>query len=162
VTDAIDVTLTWHEVQLAADVAVRRQVQNLARARQHKHGASDRRSWQMHVEGCIGEIAVAKGLGLYWSGALGNLEADDVGPLQVRTTAYPTGRLVLHKDDDPAKAFILVTGEAPQLRLAGWMFGREAQVDAYWSDPQGTDRWAFFVPQSALRPMAELVRPRAA
>lgn len=150
--DDTKVVLSWRELQLAAMVGVMRQVENLQKQRVDKHKADPAREWQTHLDGAIGEAAVAKWLDRYWNGNLGNLDADDVGKFQVRYTYRDDGRLILHKEDGDDKVFILVTGIQPVLRLRGWIRGRDGKLPQYWTDPK-TGRPAFFVPQSALKPM---------
>lgn len=62
------VCLTPWEMMLAAQAGVMRQVENLKRGRAAFYGAGNLNDWQYHVEGCLGEFALAKFLGVYWSG----------------------------------------------------------------------------------------------
>lgn len=149
------VKLAWSEVLLAAQVALMRQVQNLAAGRENRYGAAPDQNWQIAIEGCCGELAVARYLDLFWSGAVGNLKAADVGPIQVRTRANHKWDLLLHPGDPNDAAFVLVTGRAPDYRLAGWLIGAEGKRKEYWQDPAG-GRPAYFVPQAALMPMKAL------
>lgn len=119
----IHVTLTEAEVRAAVLTAAERQIENLWKRRQHAYGAEDGIGWQMHIEGCLGELAVAKWKNRYWNGSLGDLKAADVGRLQVRATTHDTGRLALHPKDSDGDAFILVTGQPPTLTLRGWCWG---------------------------------------
>lgn len=151
----LEVTLTWPEVMLGATVGIMRQVKNLKDGRQDRYGASVEDGWTLHIEGACGEQAVAKHLGMYWSGNLGNLKAADVGSLQVRTRSRHNYDLLLHRTDADESAWVLVTGAAPRFSLRGWCFGREGKDEKFWKDPAG-GRPAFFVPQSVLRPMSEL------
>src|SRR5688572_3645476 len=134
----------------AAQVGVMREVQNRRAGRVHAHGCGPDNGWSQHIEGAAGELAVAKALGLFWSGAVGNLAADDVGPLQVRTTRVEAGCLIVHPSDPADRAFVLVTGQAPDFMLRGWIMGRHAKRHKWWADPAG-GRPAFFVPQRALQ-----------
>lgn len=156
--DQIPSILTWYEVELAALVGTKRQLQNLMKNRADKHGAPRDKGWQVHIEGACGEMAVAKWRRHYWSGNLGDLKADDVGRLQVRTAMEHNYRLIVHDDDADDRAFILVTGMAPRFVIRGWIWGRHAKRQEWWADPTKGNRAAYFVPQSALRPMARLSR----
>lgn len=153
----ITIGLTSGELQIAAAVGVLRQLENLGKQRPDAYGAPIDEGWQIHIEGAAGEQAFAKWSNRYWSGNLGNLRAADVGSkVQVRTTRHATGRLILHPDDEkdpPDDVFVLLTGAAPTFCIRGWIYGRDGKTDAYWTDPTGKNRPAFFVPQSALRPM---------
>jgi hypothetical protein len=155
-TDAPIVILETSELMLAGTVGLMREVTNLRDERQDAYGASPEKGWQLHIEGCCGELAVAKFLNLFWSGQLGKLHADDVGFLQVRTRSKDHYDLMVHPEDPDDKVFILAIGLAPKFRLAGWMYGRDAKQKRWWDDPAG-DRPAYFVKQSWLNPMSQLV-----
>lgn len=149
------IRLTNSEMLTAASIGVRRQVQNLAAGRTDAHGASPEDGWTPHVEGCAGEMAVAKAFGMFWSGSLGDLRADDVGQLQVRTGMRHDHKLILHHRDPDDRAFVFVTGRMPNYVLHGWIMARDGKREEFWADP-ARGRPAFFVPQSALRSLAEL------
>jgi hypothetical protein len=155
---AICVELTPVEMEIAVLVAAKRQIENLTRCRQDKHGAPRDSGWSLHIEGAAGEMAVAKWSGRYWNGNLSDLDADDVGRVQVRTRSRHDYDLIIHPADPSDRAFVLVTGLAPRFMLRGWVWGREGKVPEYWRDPAG-GRPAFFVPQSALRPMTKPTAP---
>ena len=133
-----------------------RQVMNLTDGRTDAHGAApDASGWGLHIVGACGEMAVAKLLNKYWNGALGNLKADDVSMVQVRTRTKHTYDLIVHPSDPDDKMFVLVTGLPPKFRVHGWIVGGFAKTDKYWKDPAG-GRPAFFVPKSDLAPMTDL------
>lgn len=151
----MNVELTWPEVLQAAHVGVLRQVFALRHDKQDRYGCAD--SWTSHINGACGELAAAKALGLFWSGAIGDLRARDVGPYQIRATERLDGCLILHPDDDDNHPFVLVVGSGQHYRLAGWILAREGKQDCWWRGP----RPAWFVPQSELQPMATLQRAAA-
>lgn len=154
----ITITLTRHELAIAALLGIQRQIENLFKGRPDAHGASPEAGWEIHIQGAAGEMAVAKWANKYWSGNLGDLDADDVGRAQVRTRSRHSYELPIHMTDRDDRAFILVTGLAPNFVLRGWIWGGEAKRTEFWKDPAG-GRPAFFVPQSALRPMRLPVVP---
>jgi hypothetical protein len=121
------------------------------------YGAKRENGWQYHVEGALGECAVAKALGIYWNGNIDKFDAPDVGILEVRTSSGEHDRLILHPEDDGSAIFILAIGINGAYELKGWMLGRVGQLDKYWTDP-GTGRPAFFVPQEDLYPIETLVQ----
>ena len=152
------VTLTSTELLHGAIAGVFRHVQNLRAGRRDRYGCSPDEGWQKNIEGAIAELAAAKASGRYWVGlgALGDFTAADVRGLQVRHSPGDDHRLVLHKTDNPADPFVLVTGRPPRFTLRGWIYAGDGQRAEYWLDPTGANRWAYFVPQTALRPMGEL------
>lgn len=154
------VSLSWREVRLAALAGVDRHIYALSKELPDRHGLADgvSRGWDLHVIGAIGEWATAKALGLYWSDHLPG--PGDIGKLEVRSTPRPNGPLIVRPRDPDAVPFVLVAGSPPVLRVVGWLAGAEAKVERWWrgdSERPG----AYFVPQSALRPLDELVEVRS-
>ena len=150
----MNVKLTPHEMYLAASVGMMRQVTNIRDGRQHKYGADPKEGWTVNIEGACGEAAVAKALGIYWNGALGNFKAKDVGAHQVRMTRHPGGHLLLHKEDADEDLFLLVTGFTGDYVIRGWIQCFEGKKEEYWKSEFGRpDRSCYWVPQEALNPM---------
>lgn len=144
------VELTLAETLLAAYAGAMRQVENLKKDRTPYHGAGDKQDWQLHLEGCLGEMALAKHLNVFWSGK-GGFRAPDVGELEVRTTRHENGRLILHPADSDDATFYLLTGVNGTYDVRGHILGRDGKREEFWADPTGQGRGAFFVPQSHLR-----------
>jgi hypothetical protein len=159
---SILVMLSPKLIRYAAHRGVERQIDNLMRSRQEAYGHDPSRDWQTHINGCLGELAVAVCLNLPWDGQVGDLDAMDVGPYQVRT-AYPSikggpdPRLILHPTDSMEDIFIHVIGANSHFRLMGWIWAMEGQQSAYWQDPSRAGRPAYFVPNDMLRPMFKLM-----
>ena len=65
-------------------------------------------------------------------------------------------RLILHDDDKDNRPYILVYADAPDFYIKGWMMGADGKEKKYWSDPQGTNRHAYFVPDEDLISINEL------
>jgi hypothetical protein len=150
---SVEITLSETEMQIAAFVRCKRGIQNLIVGRKDRNGARREECWQYHVDGAFGEIVVAQWRNNYWCGNLGDLDADDVDDKQVRMTIRHDGRLIIHDYDNDDKPYILVTGPGPKFVVRGWIYGREGKQKEYWCDPTGKGRFAYFVPQSALRPV---------
>lgn len=147
----VEIKLANHEIFLAATGGIIRQVENMQKNRNAAHGAGHANDWQLSIEGCLGEYALAKHFGVYWSkGKLGDY---DVGEVQVRTTAHETGRLILHKEDDDEQKFFLMIGVNGSYKIAGWITGKDGKQEEFWQDPTGKGRHAYFVPQNKLRPL---------
>jgi hypothetical protein len=144
------VTLTWPEVLMATNVGIMRRIQALKVDRPARYGCGIIDSWTMDIESSCAEMAVAKLTKQYWAGAIGDLNADDVGSLQVRQTSGLSNSLIVHPSDKDDRKFILVTGTAPIFFIRGWMMGIDAKQQRFWKDPAG-GRPAYFVPQSELR-----------
>lgn len=146
----IEIELTPSEIMSGALIGVMRQVQNLSKKRTPAYGAGTKKDWQLHIEGALGELAVAKAMNLYYAGT-GVLRADDVSGFQVRTRSKHDYELILHHEDQDDIKFVLVTGLNGKYVIRGYVMGYEGKVQEFWNDPAG-GRPAFFVPQNKLHP----------
>lgn len=152
----IAVQITALEFVHAANAGFLRQASNLLHGRKDAHGFEGD-GWKTHIEGAVGEFAVAKALGLFWPG-VGRLRAPDVGELQVRSTPHPGGRLVIHPGDKDGDAYVLVRGELLRYEVVGWLRAGEGKLDRHWRDPTGKSRSAYFVPAAELHDISLLVK----
>jgi hypothetical protein len=135
---------------VAATIGSLRQIENIANARHGRNGETGRQDWQLHIEGAMGEQALAKWLGMFWSGQVGDLSAADVGKrVEARTTNRQNGRLILHDWDRDDGYYFLVIGQNGIYRIAGWMRGAFGKAAEFWGDPVG-GRPAYFIPQHKL------------
>lgn len=163
----IVVTMCWSEVLIAAVVAAMRRIQNMKY--KTKRRFSDGRHepiWHTDAISCLGEMAVAKYLDHFWSGAIGNWEAADVSTFyQVRATDWATGRLFLHRDDKDHMPYILARVDDNKVTLVGWVYGRDGKQQDYWvelSPVAFPGRFMFVVPNELLRSMDSIPRLREA
>lgn len=157
------VKLTPGEMFIATTVGSGRQWQSSYKTEHTKDWTGD--LWATNIEAARAEMAVAKGLNRYWSGALRDFRLTDgavadVGEFEVRThvadlqDANYCNRLHLiirPRDNNDAK-FILVLGRRGDYVLKGWMGGKDAKVSKYLRNPDGRgDAW--FVPIDQLKSM---------
>lgn len=151
------VTLNASELQHAAFVGCRRQIEAMCAGRQHIAGF-DGIGWDLHIEGACGELAVAKALNVHWGGAVNTFKlGDDVegAGLQVRTRSKHGYELLVRPGDAPDAAYVHVTGVAPDFVVHGWLFGREAQQPEFLQTYGGRPK-AYFVHPKHLRPLDDL------
>lgn len=160
----MQVALTPWQMELARFVAIEKNRDSVAHGRQGTHGSGPPGTEQAldnHYWGNCCEIAVARAFNLFWDGGVGDIRSVDVGDkVEVRSAQLSGHKLRMHHEDAAKKGhlpFVLVTKEAaPVFNLRGWIFGAEGTNPAWWST-LGTNRGgAFWVPQSALRPMTDL------
>lgn len=107
----------------------------------------------MDVESMLGEMAVAKYLGIYWCGGINSFKGCDVGPFQVRWTKRPNGRLVCDRNDKIKEPFVLVIGNKGIYFVVGWAWGYEIRRDGEWNSVV-PNAWA--LSQEKLRPVSTL------
>jgi len=157
------VNLIESECLLCAQVGVMQEVSALFGPQdRNRYGGDIHETWKSHIEGAAGEYAVAKFLGMHWDFSVFRgddfRKKPDVGPYQVRQAERHHYRLTLRKGadtDKPDVPFILVTGTMPNYRVRGWVYGREAMQDRYWSDPNNRG-YAWWVPVDDLHSMETL------
>jgi hypothetical protein len=153
----LPVDLSRREIALARFVAIQRS----EAARQQgfdtqKYGCDERKAFMLDVLGSLGELAAAKALNRYWTGA-GTTHYDDkdLGYLQVRTTDVPGGCLLIrpHEEKLPTihMPWVLVIQHAlDRYELAGWIVGRDGLRREYFGSPNNRQA-AYWVPQAQLR-----------
>jgi hypothetical protein len=151
-TPTIEVVLTPQEILYGAQVGILKFLETQKHKAQQRYGAKQEDRWRFTIEGALGELAVAKHLGIFWSG--GRQGDEDLPGFEVRTRSRPDYDLIVHPEDRDESRFVLVTGALGHYHLVGWILGKDAKFDGWWKDPAG-GRPAFFVPQYALRPMSE-------
>ena len=122
-------------------------------------------SKKIDILGAQAEYAASKALGLPWDGALFEHDSwqiwrskgHDIGPLEIRSTTHPRGRLILHDSDKDLSPYVLVRQLSDsEFKLVGWTFARSGKNKDYWHDV-GYGRPCYYVPNNKLRPMKELI-----
>ena len=154
------VTLTWPEMMIAYHVAAQRRIMNMKKGLSGRYGAPENEgSEELDIVSTRGEMAVAKGLNLYWSGSVGDYGAVDVGGLvEVRTRTKDWHSLIVHPEDKKDMPYVLVdASKVPDMRLVGWVYAHQAMDEKYWGDPSKKNRPAYFMPQNKLRRIEELI-----
>jgi hypothetical protein len=156
------VTLSPSEYLVASTVGAMRRVASLRSGHAERHGLKSG-AWDANIEGACGEMAAAKALGRYWDGAINSFKREDIPEmkelglcgLQVRTMGRHNYDLLVRPGDSDTDKFILVTGACPEFVVRGWILGGDAKQEQ-WLAAHGGRSPAYFVPQSALRPISEL------
>lgn len=160
----MEITLTEDEMRVAATAGIERMIHVIVAGRGNRHGESDWGAWQRHVEGAMGEQAVAKALGVEWDPHIGRVDRPDLqfGGLvvEVRTRRYGKAELITHPEDRDDAVFILAVGMNGSYRLAGWITGADSKHQRFWGDNAKKNRPAFWVPQEELYPMKQLLGQR--
>jgi hypothetical protein len=145
-----EVTLNKYEMVMAAQIGLERKLLAIENGHKDNHGFEGP-GWNEDIEGSCGEMAVAKYLGIYWGGGMGEeFKSPDLGDrIQIRTTPRLDGSLIVRKDAKDDHIYVLVTGEAPTYFLRGFISAADAKRDEFVRAPNGRPP-AWFVPQYAL------------
>jgi len=156
----VEFVFTEQERQQAMEEGLRRQRVNESKALRGRNGGA----WQgskaldIHLLGAAGEMAVASYLGLkdhLYKETEARRGSDDLPGIDVKTRSRHSYDLIVQKQENPQKRFVLVTIESQKTLLHGWCYGGEAMEERYWADP-ARGRPAFFVPKTVLRSMDSL------
>lgn len=152
------VTLTPWEYKYCMDVAAVRMATSNGAG--WNHASTYQRTYLKRTEeevvGACGEMVVAKALDCYWIPSVNtfHVESDLRRDVEVRATAGTSNRLIVRANDPDDRMYVLVVGEPPTMTVVGWIYGHEAKRDEWRDNPHG-HRPAWFVPQSALRPIPQ-------
>jgi len=150
------VALTPEEVYQTVWAAVCRTVQASVDDRGTRYGHPSNR-WQADIVGALGEMVVAKWLGLPFDFQIGRTDRSDVGPFEVRSTNYPDGKLLLHEGERGPYILVNPTRSVLEYCVCGWINADDSQVVQYRErsmERHGTKVYA--VPEHALRDPFEL------
>jgi len=151
----IAVTLNSYELAQAGTTGLLRNIAALKRGYKNKNETAN---WQNHVEGACGEVAVAKLLGKYWGGSINTFKEGgdlDATGWEVRTRSSHHYDLIIRKDDADDRVFILVTGNAPNYQVHGWILGADGKHPKYYKEHPVIGQ-RFFVPQADLISLGSL------
>ena len=151
----ISFVFTEEERKLATEEGMRRQGVNEAKGLRGRNGGAwtGNKALDIHLLGAAGELAVASHLGLkheLYRETEARRGSDDLPGIDVKTRSRHSYDLIVQKQENPDKKFVLVTIENQVTLLQGWCYGREAMQEEYWADP-AKGRPAYFVPQKTLR-----------
>jgi len=154
----IEVTLTFHEIYMAANIGVMRRIVSLKQGHKHKFGNDGSNAWEEHIEGACGECAFSQAVDKHWDGSINRFgsEGGDVGDrYQVRTRSKDYYDLIVRPNDADDKPYVLVTGRNGKYQVHGWIYGRDAKQER-WLKEHGGRVGAYFVPKEDLKTLDTL------
>ena len=148
------------EKSLAMEEGMRRQGVNEAKGLRGRNGGAWKgsKALDIHLLGAAGEMAVASYLGMkdfLYKETQAKRGSDDLPGIDIKTRSKHSYDLIVQKQEDPRKKFVLVTIENQKTLLHGWCYGHEAIKEEFWADP-ARGRPAYFVTKEHLRPMESL------
>ena len=157
--------IEWYEFVSAVNVANARFIAART-AGLEQNGRSGYKSWsermKLDIVGTCAEILVAKNLGTYFPSSVNTFHSEpdlmwNGTPIEVRSTIYPNGKLIV-RDNDPENSFyVLVVGDPPNQRIAGKILGIDAKFPDYWVEGKPGTKGCWMVDQSDLNPLSHLL-----
>lgn len=149
--------LSKTELGTGAICGMRRQIESVLKGRKDRDGLDPEEGWTVHIEGALGELVVAKFLNIYWDFSVNRFQGPDLGKnYQVKTRAKNHYDLLVRPHDNDNDIYILVVGMAPEYRVVGWYYGRDAKKEEWLKKVRPDRPAAYYVPQSFLNPMKDL------
>jgi hypothetical protein len=110
-----------------------------------------------HVQGAVGEIVVAKALGMYFNPTVNSFKAADLShDIQVRLRIRHDADMGHNDNDNPDHLYVLVTGRGPEYCVHGWEQGKNIRRQEFRQSYSALGS-LWFVPQRALRPVQDLI-----
>ena len=148
-------TFTDEERRIAMEEGMRRQAVNEAKGLRGRNRGPrfGQKALDVHLLGAAGEMAVASYLGLkheLYKEKEAKRGSDDLPGIDVKTRSKHSYDLIVQKNENPCKKFVLVTIESQKTLIHGWCYGKEAMEEKFWADP-ARGRAAYFVPKQYLR-----------
>jgi hypothetical protein len=149
--------LELYQVSVAAQVGLMRQTEAMNSGKKDAHGF-DGDPWAIHINGAIGEQAVAQYLEITWELTVNTYKYfPDLGKnIQVRAASRLTDSLIFRPKDNKDALWVLVVGELQDWYVVGWLEGHKCTKREWFRDPNDRNSPAYFVPQVQLHDMEEL------
>lgn len=156
--------LEAEEVDRAVDVSLERTQFNADRAARPRWGQDGNARRGDDLMGTLAEMGLAK-----WSGLLDHWLAEqavrqhpdgDVGTMEARATNHTAGRLILHPDDKPDRAYVLIVVDdfaadgTVRLDVVGYYRPGWGLPDEWWREYR-RGGGAYYVPRDRLRPLPQ-------
>lgn len=108
------------------------------------------------ITGILGEMVVGRRFDKHYLPAVNTFHGKaDVGEdIEVRSTKYANGALILRDNDADDRRYVLVIVE-PMVgfEIKGWVWGYEAKTTQWYKDDQGRPAWWY---RGELRPIERL------
>jgi hypothetical protein len=157
----IEFVFTPEERRLAMEEGMRRQAVNEAKGLRgrNKGPRFGDKALEVHLLGAAGEMAVASYMGLkehLYAEKEARRGSDDLpGGIDVKTRSKHRYDLLVQRNENPDRKFVLVTIQDQKTLIHGWALGRDCMKEEFWADP-ARGRPAYFVGKEHLRPMETL------
>lgn len=145
------IVLTDEEMMAAAVVGIKRNIMSINKDSKPGYGHNDENNWEINILGAMGELSFCKYYGITWEGRIGNYKKSDVGHnIQVKTTTYSNGRLIIESDFKDEEIYVLVIGDKNIYQIIGWIKAVDCKKEIYRHNFGRGSK--YFVPQSMLNP----------
>ena len=156
--DTVKITLTLHEYFIAASAGMMRMHVSSAAGRNCNTGNVSRPPLTRtgdEIRSMCAEYAWAKASGTFFDGGVNKFMSEpDTNGVEHKTLRDRNGRMPIRPTDKQERVFVCSFTDGQTVTFLGWIRGTDKRDE--WKSNPGNARPAWFVPQSALRPISEL------
>jgi len=157
------ITLTKEQQKYANQIGSKRQEYNESINKKDAYGFKGDGK-KIHIQGARAELSVALALKQDWADFkedYTSIMADVGDNIQVRSTDYKDGNLLVHPKDKDNQVFVLVKSHNyPEMEISGWVLGKDAKKKEFWEDgsnfPKFKGRACYRFPHEKLKPIITL------
>jgi DNA polymerase III alpha subunit len=157
------IVLTKEQQKYANQIGAKRQKYNESINKKDAYGFKGNGE-KIHIQGARAELSVSLILKQDWTDFKKNYTSimADVGKnIQVRSTNYREGNLLVHPKDKDDQVFVLVKSHNyPEMEISGWILGKDAKRKEFWEDgtnwPKFKGRACYRFPYERLNPITTL------
>lgn len=155
------IELTPQELHHAAHLGLTRQYQAMVRGNRDSVWEKPyHESLSAHVVGAMGEMAVAKYMGMWFSFGEGTYKiySDLANDIEVRTRTNGEWSLLVRPNDSDTSIFVccVIGSSAGEVVIHGWIEGKEAKKEEWSKDWGNRGRPVYSVPKESLAHISEL------
>ena len=132
------ITLNYWEAFTACNVAINRRLQaRFKKSPDSVFGVKKSDGWENDIEGACAEMAFCKIHGLYWDASVNTYKLPDIPDtnIQIRSTTYDSGKLIIRENDPDNDIYILVIGQMPNYKIIGGIQGKAGKHERFLSNP---------------------------
>jgi len=130
----VNVALNEEQQKMAIEVGSARREAAIKRSRPQPHGVPRSKDGakiellDLDVQSSGAELAVAIASGQKWNceiinDSLHNAPCDVGDNIEVRWSSHPGAHLIIYKENDPNRTYVLVTGSFPNYEIKGYIRG---------------------------------------
>lgn len=157
-----EITLSHYEVASAVLVGIKRRFESVKRGNVDRNGMefkNDAEQWGANVSGALGELVFSKFLGIHWNPTINapKGEPDILPDWQIKCLSKHWYDLTVRPDAVDDHKYVLITGVAPEYRVVGWIYAKDAKRKEWLEDKGGRGAPAYWVPQANLNKFSESV-----
>jgi hypothetical protein len=113
--------------------------------------------FNFEVVGVMAEMVFVKAHDRWFNASINSYHKEgDCFGYEIRGIQKPWHKLIIRERDDESRDYVLIYVDLPESIILGWINGKDAKNPLYLDSPNDGET-AWFVPQSALRPVTEIL-----